>query len=57
MSGRQSSAVDQALKLIKTGLASPYKAAKMFGIAQSTIYRALKREKAKSDGIVMERLK
>lgn len=44
MSGRQSSAVDKALKLIAKGL-TPYAAAKKVGIALSTIYRALKRQK------------
>jgi transposase len=44
MSGRQSSAVDKALKLIAKGL-TPYAAAKKVGIALSTIYRALARLK------------
>lgn len=46
MSGRQSSAVDKALKLIAKGL-TPYAAAKRTGIALSTIYRAQKRIKSK----------
>ena len=42
MTARQSSAVDKALALVKRGR-TPYRAAKMTGIALSTIYRALKR--------------
>jgi hypothetical protein len=42
MSARQSSAVDNALKLIRQG-ATPYLAAKSTGIALPTIYAALKR--------------
>ncbi len=42
MSARQSSAVDQALRLVQEGI-TPYRAAKMIGIALSTIYRARKR--------------
>lgn len=45
MSGRQSAAVDKALKLIQRG-STPYAAAKKVGIALSTIYRAQKRLKA-----------
>jgi len=50
MSGRQSGAVDKALALIGKGKPpnTPYKAAKLAGIALSTIYRALKRERDKS---------
>ena len=44
MGSRQSSAVDHALSLVDAGL-SGYKAAKVAGIALSTIYRALKRRK------------
>ena len=44
MAGRQSSAVDKALKLIAKG-STPYAAAKKVGIALSTIYRAIKRQK------------
>ena len=42
MPARQSSAVDQALALIRQGQ-TPYAAAKQAGIALSTIYRALER--------------
>lgn len=42
MSGKQSSAVDRALKRIQKG-ATAYSAAKREKIALSTIYRALKR--------------
>lgn len=42
MSGRQSSAVDEALRLIRGG-ASAYAAAKLAGIAMTTVYRACKR--------------
>ena len=45
MGGRQSSAVDHALSLVEAGL-TPYKAAKKAGIALSTVYRALKRQRA-----------
>ena len=44
MSGRQSAAVDRALKLIASGKTA-YRAAKLAGIALSTIYRAQKRER------------
>lgn len=44
MSGRQSAAVDRALSLISKG-ATAYAAARKVGIALSTIYRALKRQK------------
>jgi len=43
MPPRQSSAVDQALTLIREGN-TPYAAAKQAGIALSTIYRALHRK-------------
>jgi transposase len=46
MSGRQSSATERALKLVEKGL-TPYAAAKKVGIALSTIYRALERQKKK----------
>lgn len=46
MSGRQSAAVERALKLVKKGL-TPYAAAKKVGIALSTIYRAKKRCESK----------
>ena len=42
MSGRQSAVVDRALKLIAQGKTA-YRAAKLTGIALSTIYRAKKR--------------
>lgn len=45
MSARQSAAVDEALRLIAGGT-SAYAAAKMTGIAMSTVYRAIKRQKA-----------
>ena len=45
MTARQSSATDKALELVKKGC-TPYKAAKMTGIALSTIYRAIIRQKA-----------
>ena len=44
MPGRQSAAVDKALRLVRHGL-TPYAAAKQVGIALSTIYRARKRLK------------
>ena len=44
MSGRQSAVVDKALKLIAQGKTA-YRAAKLTGIALSTIYRAIKRAK------------
>jgi DNA-binding phage protein len=43
MSGRQSSAVDKALREVARG-STAYAAAKKQGIALSTIYRALKRQ-------------
>jgi transposase-like protein len=43
MTARQSSATDRALALIRQGVI-PYRAAKVEGIALSTIYRALKRQ-------------
>jgi F0F1-type ATP synthase membrane subunit c/vacuolar-type H+-ATPase subunit K len=45
MSGRQSSAVDKALRQIARG-STAYAAAKKQGIALSTIYRALARARA-----------
>jgi transposase len=44
MSARQSLEVTEALKLVKSGLTA-YAAAKITGIALSTIYRAIKRHK------------
>jgi DNA-binding phage protein len=49
MSGRQSAIVDKALREVARG-STAYAAAKKQGIALSTIYRALKRER---DGILM----
>ena len=47
MGSRQSSAVDHALSLVDAGM-TPYKAAQKAGIAFSTIYRALKRQRSKA---------
>lgn len=47
MTSRQSSATDHAISLVEAGL-TPYRAAKQAGIALSTIYRALKRRRAKA---------
>ncbi len=44
MSARQSAAVDKALRLVAGGVTA-YAAAKRVGIALSTIYRAIKRNK------------
>lgn len=44
MSGRQSAAVDEALRLIAGGM-NPFAAAKAAGIWPATIYRALKRQR------------
>jgi hypothetical protein len=44
MSARQSAAVDEALRLVAKGL-TPYAAAKKVGIALTTIYRAVQRQK------------
>ena len=44
MSGKQSADTERALALVKKGK-TPYRAAKLTGIALSTIYRALKRRK------------
>lgn len=44
MTARQSAEVTKALKLIEKGM-TPYAAAKKTGIALSTIYRALKRQR------------
>lgn len=49
MGAKQSSDTDKALKLVKGGM-TPYAAAKKVGIALSTIYRAVKREKVKKNG-------
>ncbi len=44
MSARQSAAVDEALRLVASGL-TPYAAAKKTGIAFGTMYAAIKRQK------------
>lgn len=44
MSARQSSAVDRAMRLVTGGMTA-YAAAKRTGIALSTIYRALRRQR------------
>ena len=54
MAGRQSAAVDQALKLIAGGM-SAYAAAKKAGIALSTIYRAVGRKKAAHQSVDPEK--
>jgi transposase len=46
MSGKPSADTERALKLVAKGM-TPYAAAKKVGIALSTIYRALNREKEK----------
>lgn len=45
MSGRQSAEVNRALRLVAGGMTA-YAAAKKTGIALSTIYRAIKRQRA-----------
>lgn len=44
MSGKPSADTERALKLVAKGM-TPYAAAKKVGIALSTIYRAVKRQK------------
>ena len=44
MSARQSEAVTRALKLVARG-STPYAAAKKVGVALSTIYRAIERNR------------
>lgn len=44
MGAKQSAEVTKALRLVARGM-TPYAAAKKVGIALSTIYRALKRQK------------
>lgn len=44
MTGKQSSGTEKALRLVAKGM-TPYAAAKKVGIALSTIYRAIKRQK------------
>lgn len=46
MTARQSAATERALALVRQGL-SAYRAARQEGIALSTIYRAIKRERQK----------
>ena len=48
MSGKPSADTQKALALVLKGL-TPYAGAKKTGIALSTIYRALKRERASSE--------
>lgn len=55
MSARQSSAVDQAIRLIRGGM-TPYAAAKKVGIAMTTVYRACKRHGIKPEGRPKTRL-
>lgn len=38
----------QALRLVASGKVTPYRAAKLMGIALPTIYRALKRERIRA---------
>jgi transposase len=49
MTARQSAAVDRALKLVAKGWTA-YAAAKKEGVALSTIYRAIKRQKNAQEG-------
>ena len=53
MSGRQSAAVDGALRLIAGGM-TVYRAAQTTGIAFSTAYRALARQRAAQNPPVPE---
>ena len=46
MSPRQSSAVDRALRAVAAGKKTAYRAALDEGLALSTIYRAIKRQRA-----------
>jgi transposase len=46
VSGKPSADTEKALRLVAKGM-TPYAAAKKVGIALSTIYRAIKREKEK----------
>ena len=48
MAARQSAAVDRALQLIERG-EIPYRAAKKVGVAFSTVYRAIKRQRLAAD--------
>lgn len=48
MSGRQSEAVTKALALVAKGMTA-YAAAKRMGLALSTIYRALARQRKASE--------
>ena len=47
MTARQSSAVDKALRLVAGGMTA-YAAARKTGIALSTIYRAIKRQRSRT---------
>jgi len=47
MAWRQSASTERALQLIAKGM-TPYAAARKVGIALSTIYRALARQRAKA---------
>jgi hypothetical protein len=47
MTGKRSADTERALRLVSRGM-TPYAAAKKVGIALSTIYRAIKREKEKA---------
>lgn len=51
MPSRNSSATDEALRLIDKKGWTAYKAARHVGINLSTIYRALKRRKASQEGV------
>ena len=53
MSGRQSSATERALRHVARGM-TLYAAAKREGIALSTIYRALKAQRATAQGSARE---
>ena len=53
MSGRQSSATERALRHVARGM-TLYAAAKREGIALSTIYRALKAQRATAQGSAAE---
>jgi transposase len=49
MTARQSAATERALKLVAQGKMTAYAAAKKTGIALSTVYRAIKREREKQE--------
>ena len=44
MSGKQSGAVDKAMRAYRNGATNVYKLAARFGVAHTTIYRAIKRD-------------